>query len=60
MSGDDTERYPPELLTKGELYQEVIEIADLPEKTNTGSYAFRHEHLVELVRHLRTRGDQDV
>lgn len=54
------EHLPPEKLTKDELYEEIVEIANLPEKETTGSYTFRREHLVELVRHLRSEGDQDV
>jgi len=54
------ERISPEKLTKDELYEEIVEIAGLPEKKTTGSYTFRREHLVELVRYLRTESDQDV
>jgi len=53
-----TERTSPKRLTKDELQQEVIEIADLPEKANTGQYPLRWEHLVELVRYLRTESDR--
>jgi hypothetical protein len=54
------EQLPPEKLTKDELYEEIVEIAGLPEKETTGSYTFRREHLVELVRHLRREGGQDA
>ena len=54
MPENGVKRHLPERMTKDELYEEIIEIADLPEKANTGSYSFRREHLVELLRHLRT------
>lgn len=50
---NDTGHIPPEKLTKDELYEEIVEIAGLPEKETTGSYTLRREHLAELVRHLR-------
>lgn len=43
----------PDRMTKDELYNAIIEEADLPNKKNTGSYSFRREHLVELLRHIR-------
>lgn len=51
---DGNERTKLEFNSKDELYQEIVEHADLPEKDTTASYPFRHSHLVELVRYLRT------
>lgn len=51
-----TENLPPERLTRDELYDEVVELAGLPEKSTTGSHPFKKHHLVSLVEYLRSNG----
>lgn len=48
----------PDSLTKDELYDEIADEAGLDEKETTAAAPLKRQHLVELLRHLRSQSSE--